>query len=442
MGVLALCLLLPLATAESAPAIREQRVAEPVFGGEVFFLEAGAKNSPTVLLVHGLGDLASGTWEKVIPDLARDYRVVAVDLPGFGRSSKQNALYSPANYARFLDWFAEKYTAGPLIVVGHSLGGAVTLRYAALQPARLQKIVVVDAAGILHRNVISKTLLDFSLREQFEFLPAGPLRGFDSWFDGLFAHMPELPVDLDQILGSGLLRGRFLAGDPGRIAALALVQEDFSPLLGRIETPTAIVWGAEDAVTPLRTGVVLETVLPRAHLQVIPGAGHLPMFDQPLLFAQALRHALVQPVPPAPTPPSAVETGVCRRQSGLTFTGAYERLEITDCSDVRLVDFSARAVTITRSRVSMESGEIRGPGTALQIAGSTVSASGLQVEGETALAVSRSRLDLAGVSLTGREAALSVAQPTAILFSVSRAQSPRFRGFLHGPLMITPQEGL
>lgn len=440
--------LLPSGSAAALPEtvpIVESLIEEPIFGGRVYFREAGVGRSPSILLVHGLGDLASRTWEKLIPELARDYHVLAVDLPGFGRSDKRNALYSPERYAAFLRWLVDRQIEGPLMVVGHSLGGAVALRFAADYPRRIERLVLVDVAGLLHRNVITREVLEPNLQERLPLLPTAPLGRIDDWFGSVISRLPGLPIDLDEILGNEMLRGRFLAGDPARIAALALVQDDFSSRLREVRAPTVILWGADDQVTPLRTGVLLEAVLPQASLQVIPGAGHVPMFDQPALFARALRQGLTGPVAlalPSPPHPAAGRIGICRGETGMTLTGPFERLEISDCRDVRLVDVSAAAVTVTRSRITIDKGRISSSDTALRIVDSTVTATGLTVEGRIAISLRGSRLDLAGGTLIGRESAVTADTPARLLFSVSRAESPHFQGFLHGLRAVGPDRPL
>ena len=434
--LLFLILLLPPAAALSAEArdspsvfdSRELRVTEPVFGGEVHILEAGRGKPVSVLLVHGLGDLAGGTWEKLIPELVGDYHVIAVDLPGFGRSEKRNALYSPARYAAFLKWVVDRNAPGPLVVIGHSLGGAIALHFAASHPENLQRLILADVAGILHRAVYTKELLAPLLPE----LP-GPV-DLKSLLGGVLGRLPTPPLDLDFLLGNEILRSRILGEDPAKITALALVQEDFSPLLEQVKVPTVILWGADDTVTPLRTGILLEAVLPRARLQVIPQAGHVPMFDQPQLFNRAVQDAIAGREIKTPSVPTVTDTreAICRGESGNTFSGLYQRIEITDCSDVRLTDITTGSLVIDRSRVVIEKGEIQGADVAFKVTDSTITATGLRVEGKTAILVSGSSLDLAGVTLTGTSAAVQVVNPSTMYFSVSRSDSPHGKGFLHG----------
>jgi len=73
----------------------ESTVPEPIFGGEIYLLQAGLQRDTTVILLHGVGDLASTIWDGFVPNLADFFHVIAVDLPGFGSSTKKNILYSP-----------------------------------------------------------------------------------------------------------------------------------------------------------------------------------------------------------------------------------------------------------------------------------------------------------------------------------------------------------
>ncbi|MBE0596156.1 MAG: hypothetical protein IH614_02690, partial [Desulfuromonadales bacterium] len=93
-------------------------------------------------------------------------------------------------------------------------------------------------------------------------------------------------------------------------------------------------------------------------------------------------------------------------------------------------------------RVSIDQGRLAGDGVVLRVVDSVVAATGLQVEGETALSVAGSRLDLAGVELRGRRSAMVVESASTLLFSVSRATSPQGERFLHGPLRLPPGSSL
>jgi pimeloyl-ACP methyl ester carboxylesterase len=147
------------ATASTPAAVHETLLQEPVFGGRVFIARAGVGNERTIVLVHGMGDQAARDWEGVVPELARNYHVVLFDLPGFGRSDKGNLLYSPARYAALIDWIADRYAGKQFILAGHSMGGALALTYASLYPDRVARLILVDAAGVLHHVSLGKELL-------------------------------------------------------------------------------------------------------------------------------------------------------------------------------------------------------------------------------------------------------------------------------------------
>src|SRR5438046_2885283 len=142
----------------TGPNSRMERVADPVFGGSVALYRAGKAGAEPVVLVHGLGKAGAEDWAKVVPALAERYDVYALDLHGFGQSDKGNHLYSPSNYARSLEGVLGQRLKGPFTLVGHSMGGAVALAFAAAYPARVRRLVLVDAAGVLHRSVYAEYL--------------------------------------------------------------------------------------------------------------------------------------------------------------------------------------------------------------------------------------------------------------------------------------------
>lgn len=420
----------------------EHLVLEPVFQGQAYILEAGRGNSPGVLLVHGLGDEASESWSDLIAQLARSCHVVAVDLPGFGKSEKQNKLYSPSAYAAFLKWVVDRYLPEPLVVIGHSLGGAVAIKYAATYPRGVENLIVADVAGILHRRAYTRELVEPGLRKRSPELPAF-LPEIDKVVGNILAEMPELPGGLDRVIENRFMRRTILGGSPAKIAALALIEEDFSRDLRRIEVPCLVLWGAEDTVAPLRTGLLLEAVLPNASLQLIAGAGHVPMRDRPELFNRAVADAIAGSSPRATAPAETRHmVGTCTDQDGMTFTGKFDRLEISGCRDVTLKNVTCGRVDIRRSGVVFEQGLLKSDETALSVTDSSIKATGTRIEARRAIVASRSQLDLAGVELVAKSAAVTTSDRVPIIFSVSRVKSPHTDGYIHGAVYVTEENPL
>jgi pimeloyl-ACP methyl ester carboxylesterase len=114
-------------------------------GRTIRYLTAGS-GTPMVLL-HGNEDSARD-WQWVLPDLARRYRVLAPDLPGFGAGDRTKGDYSSAGLTEFVAGFVDGLDLPRAIVVGNSLGGRVALDYALNAPGRVEALVLVDAAGL------------------------------------------------------------------------------------------------------------------------------------------------------------------------------------------------------------------------------------------------------------------------------------------------------
>ncbi len=205
--------------------------------------------------------------------------MVAFDLPGFGKSDKGSQEYSPTRYARLAHFLADRYFQNKAYhIVGHSMGGAIALRFAAQRPLRFQRLVLIDAAGILHPQVISKFQAG-SLLERTSGVKQ--TRGFAERLSGkILEQVDKMPISPIDIANSALGRDQVLQGGPEKIAALELAGENFSYAIASVTEPTLILWGDGDLTVPLRTGQVLAARMALARLEVIADAAHEPMQDQ------------------------------------------------------------------------------------------------------------------------------------------------------------------
>jgi len=427
----------------------EQMVWEPVFQGEVLIYQAGQHHRSTVVLIHGVGDNGLRDFEMVIPVLAEDYHVLAFDLPGFGHSSKQNILYSPALYAAFVKWAVDRYAHSRFAVIGHSFGGAVALRFAATFPRGLDRLILVDAAGVLHEIALSEYMVETKVEPMIAPVLGGRHKELLRVLTGLIIDNTEkLPIELDMAFGSKTTRGTMLMGNPGAIASLALVNENYTRLISEVETPTLIIWGANDQTTPLRTGKILEARMPNARLEMIPDAGHVPMREQPAAFNRRVLAELANPPRPkridvlVSNPPTSERIGRCSGESDIAFVGSYDRIEIEDCTRVRLLDVVARSLVIIDSDVEMEGSRIAGDELGVKVYTSFLKATACDFSGEVAIETSRSRLDFAGVALEGRDAAIASPDSSTLIASVTTVSSPHSGTSLHDYYVITPEHPL
>jgi pimeloyl-ACP methyl ester carboxylesterase len=254
-------------------------------GERISFVDIGDGPGPVLLLIHGLG----GSWQAWLANirpLAEAYRVVAVDLPGFGASPLVPGCFTFSAYARVMDRFCDCLGIDSVVAVGNSFGGWVTVDLAIRRPDLVAGIVLVDAAGIpptrrerwkvvtmlrvadraaplacryrdaiVHDIGIRKKALSFALARP-ENVPAEIVAGL----------LPERPSPAFRPVLSAAVRSWSLA---------------WCDRVAEIRTPALVLWGELDAQLPLRHAHEWTRLLSGSELVVIPDAGHLPMLEQP-----------------------------------------------------------------------------------------------------------------------------------------------------------------
>ncbi len=412
-------------------------VPEPVFGGEVYVVEAGPVDGPPIVLVHGLGRGGASDWYGLIPALATKHRVVAFDLPGFSRSTKTNALYSPARYVEFIKWAADKIIGDKFDLVGHSMGATIALKYAGTHGGDVKRLILADAAGILDRHVLVGFMAEHNL--------AGPklvthkLGGVLGWVAPIFMELSEdFTPDLHLVLESERSREQWLNGDSGRIAALALILENMSVEIEAVSSPTLLIWGREDSIAPLRTGEVLEQRMQNARLEVLDGIGHVPMKELPVRFEKLVTDFLQTPIDAPETPAkqsiewSSSRIEKCRGKDDAVFTGDFAELNLKGCENATVRDARIRKLIVKSSTVLIERSVIDGDSAGLETKSSELRMTGGYIKGRIAIRVDDSVLDLAGVSIKFQDAAVKSDGGSKLVLSVCIAKSEDKVDHLHG----------
>ncbi len=424
---------------------RFNRVIEPVFGSSLFFLEAGDPNNPPLLLVHGLGDAASKDWLKVIPALERFYHVVAIDLPGFGLSKDKYFEYSPNSYSQVIEWFIDYKLEQPPVLIGHSMGAAISLYYAANKPKSIKSLVLIDAAGILERT---------SYLKQLSKLPEAEFKGPKTWsrlnstlrnFGDKWVEKSGEFFDPSKFLRqSKIARKIFLSDQAGINAALAMIDTDFSRINFASVPNTLMIWGGKDNIAPLRTGLALEAKLPRSTLEIINSAGHVPMNSHSQQFNRLLLSYLAKftaptihnlDLPEASQANNSLRIGRCKDDDFPTFRGDYHTITLNNCklanlNQVRVKNFSAK-----KSFVSIFQSDIGTPSTIIPFHASVMTATASQFYGE--FSTKHSRLDFAGVSFHSTANIITATDTTKLVFSISQANSLNYLGPVHGYYALT-----
>lgn len=415
----------------------EECISEPIFEGRVCTIQANRGAKTGVILIHGLGGSVND-WLRTLPALAADFHVVAFDLPGFGLSDKGSQRYSPTRYAHLAQFLAEHYFHDkPYHIVGHSMGGAIALRFAAQHPLRFQRLVLIDAAGILYPQVIIKFQAG-SMMERAS--GVWQTRGFAERLSGKLLDQAErLSISPNDIVSNALGRDFVLRGGPEKIAALGLAGEDFSDAIPAVTEPTLILWGDHDLVAPLRTGKILAARMSHARLEIINDSGHEPMLDQPeRLNILIKKHLLASDQDLAesyqqvsPLPPFASErTGSCSGESGQIFEGDYKAIKLRDCSNITIRNARIGQLSAINSRLNIIDSEILGKNEGLHADNSDITITNGAISGVIAIKAIGSRFDIAGVQLKGTQAAVKGLN-SKFVFSICRINSPHMNGALH-----------
>lgn len=430
-----------LELADYPPQYQYERVMAPSHDTPLFVLQAGLEHLDTVVLIHGLGDLASKDWLKVIPALAARYHVVAIDLPGFGLSQGAVFTYSPKEYAKVIEWVIGQYRhSGQVRLVGHSMGAAISLYYASQYPGHIEQLVLVDAAGILDRTAYIKHL---STRDNDQAdLPQGirrVLARVDNFADKMLEKTGTGFDPTRLFSADSSLRNMTIGEQTNMNAALALMEQNFSVLSYSQLPATHIIWGAQDTVAPLRTAYALQHVLPLSHLHVINDAGHVPMKTHTQVFNSLLLASLQasSTLRPLRTTNLSQRVGRCFQDDQTHFSGQYQQIILNDCKLVRFDNVDTQQLTMNDSILHMVKSRIGKMGQNIAVTRSVITATDTDIVGR--MKSDRSRFDFAGVTFYGESPVFVSQASTRLVLSLTRIITPTQSTRLGGSYVLAEQ---
>jgi pimeloyl-ACP methyl ester carboxylesterase len=241
-------------------ALRSEPLVLDVAGRRVRCAVTGAPAGEPVVLVHGLS-ASSRWWRKTLPALTTRHRCYLVDLPGFGAMRRPLSRYALSAAPEWLAALMDALSLERAHVMGHSMGGYVSVRLAVERPDLVDRLVLVAPAGVPTRRSVVRY--------------ARPL---------LATAWTAPPRFYPLVVPDALRTGPWTLWQ----AARQLLREDVRPHLERISAPTLLVWGDRDYLVPPKHGPLLREAIPDARLLLLPGAGHVPMEDRPEAFNAAV----------------------------------------------------------------------------------------------------------------------------------------------------------
>ena len=264
-----------------------------IHGYDRAYRMAGA--GPAVLLLHGIGDSSDG-WEPLMSELAQHYTVIAPDLLGHGRSAKPRADYSVAAYANGMRDLLDVLDVDSATVVGHSLGGGVAAQFGYQYPERCERLVLVASGGVGPEvnpilRLVSVPGADLALVTMQ--LPTSKLAA-RAVMEVLKRTGTDLGRDADEL--SRVIHGMPDAAARGAFSRTLRSVVDWRGQVVTMrdrayltdEVPVLLVWGAHDAIIPVRHAELAAAAMPSARLEIFDEAGHFPHHTDPERFISCL----------------------------------------------------------------------------------------------------------------------------------------------------------
>lgn len=226
----------------------------------------GENNQKSVLLLHGWG-ASLKAFEPVSKKLEQNYKVYAIDFPGFGESKEPSRSYNVIDYAYIVKEFIEKLNIGKCVLVGHSFGGRVITKLVAELGYIPEKIVYVDAAGVKPKRSFSYYLKVYSYK-----LAKNTIKLFNSK-----EKAEEIIATLRKNAGSDDYKN---ASENMKKTFINVVNEDLTHLFCKINVPTLLIWGENDKDTPIRDAKIFEKNIKDSGLVILKNAGHYSYLDK------------------------------------------------------------------------------------------------------------------------------------------------------------------
>jgi len=227
---------------------------------------------PVLLMLHGWGDNLH-TFDAIARELP-GYRIVRLDLPGFGGSERSQETWGVVEYARFVESFIKKIQIEPHTLIGHSFGGRIIIKGVGVGIFSPQKIVLIASAGVARKRTLKSMFFRMlaKLGKALTLIPP------------LSLYRGQIRKKLYAALGSD-----YFASGSMRDVFLKVVREDLIEFARHISAPVLLVWGTLDNQTPLSDGEKIRDAIRQSEMEVIQGATHFVHQEKPQEVATLIK---------------------------------------------------------------------------------------------------------------------------------------------------------
>ena len=271
-------------------------------GTRIHFRDEGNAKNPTVILLHGFnGSLLN--FDRLVPLLVEDYRLVSIDLPGFGLTGAiPSADYSTESFIDTVTTLTTHLGIEKFSIAGNSMGGGVAWRYALNNPRKVESLILIASSGVMTEEDSRK----FAERKEnspivWRLMNSNILKRFLSYYTPKFFATQGLKVSVyDQKLANIEHAMQFhdlVLLEGSRNAILSMSMGSRSKMhgpesLSRIEAPTLVIHGDKDNIIPIERSQVFEEYIDKVEVKIYSQIGHLPMYEDPNKTANDIKSFL------------------------------------------------------------------------------------------------------------------------------------------------------
>ncbi len=267
-----------MATAQFAERQMAGLSNEQVMVGDlsIHYYQGGPADGETVLMIHGFG-ANKDNWVRFAKFFTKRYNVIALDLPGFGDSSKPDASYDVGTQAERVAAFVKTLGLTKVHVVGNSMGGHIAALYAARHPEAVRSLALFDNAGVTSPK--KSELYEMLERGEPNPLVARDAEGFAKLVSFVFVEPPKVPANVRRYMAE-----QASARSAQNDKVFSHLRERYIPLepeLPKIQAPTLLLWGDMDRVLDVSSIEVMKPLLKNPTVVIMKNCGHVPMIERP-----------------------------------------------------------------------------------------------------------------------------------------------------------------
>jgi pimeloyl-ACP methyl ester carboxylesterase len=262
-------------------------------GTKLHYWERGSASSPALVLLHGVFDSAD-TWEEWAPQLEKDFHLIVPDLPAHGLTGKTiSDDYSADAMAGAVHELIDQLKLERVSIAGNSMGGRVAWVYTAAHPERVQRLVLIDPSGYPNKNSVTPTASNPVMSWLLRY--GNPKRLVRQGFVRAVGESDEALIsDLRVDRWTAYVRRQGTRDAQRKRAAQHANLPSGQPRIARIQAPTLVLWGDQDALIPVQHAGFFSRDLPNDTLIIYEGVGHMPQLEIPERSAHDARAFLLR----------------------------------------------------------------------------------------------------------------------------------------------------